>query len=184
MEGLIKGLVHVAIDAVEDAVRERGHGLGGDDDGEAPRRAAPQRADPDADGEEERDERSRSTWAEVRATRCLHLRMRMLILLALAALSPEWFGCPAGRLRAEGQRSGRAPGPSEFGAGEWPLLCWWASDDSIGLTMELFTLIFFPGIKDKRHERREDEGWKRVDGRNQPQHPAGRQNQVGRMSLD
>ncbi|PUZ48254.1 hypothetical protein GQ55_7G230700 [Panicum hallii var. hallii] len=64
MEGLIKGLVHVAIDAVEDAVRDRGHG-GGDDNDEAPRRGAPQRADPDADGEEDRDERSRSTWAEV-----------------------------------------------------------------------------------------------------------------------
>ena len=68
MEGLIKGLVHVAIDAVEDAVRERDHGRGGGDDDEAPRRRAPQRADPDADGEEERDKRSRSTWAEVRAT--------------------------------------------------------------------------------------------------------------------
>ncbi|OEL19080.1 Poly(U)-specific endoribonuclease-B [Dichanthelium oligosanthes] len=64
MEGLIKGLVHVAIDAVEDAVRDRGHGRGGDDE-EAPRRGAPQRAEPDADGEEDRDERSRSTWAEV-----------------------------------------------------------------------------------------------------------------------
>ena len=73
MEGLIKGLVHVAIDAV----RERDHGRGGGDDGEAPRRRAPQRADPDADGEEQRDERSRSTWAEVRATCCFHLRMRM-----------------------------------------------------------------------------------------------------------
>nr|CAB3485286.1 unnamed protein product [Digitaria exilis] len=62
MEGLIKGLVHVAIDAVEDAVRDRGHGR---DDDEAPRRGAPQRADTDADGEEDRDERSRSTWAEV-----------------------------------------------------------------------------------------------------------------------
>jgi poly(U)-specific endoribonuclease len=74
MEGLIKGLVHVAIDAVEDAVRDRGHG-GGDDNDEAPRRGAPQRADPDADGEEDRDERSRSTWAEVRAARCWHLRI-------------------------------------------------------------------------------------------------------------
>lgn len=70
MEGLIKGLAHVAIDAV----RDRGRGGGGDEDDEAPRRGAPQRADPDADGEEGRDERSRSTWAEVRATRFWHLR--------------------------------------------------------------------------------------------------------------
>ena len=73
MERLVKGLVHVAIDAVEDAVRDRGHGRGGgggDDDDEAPRRGAPQCAD----GEEDRGERSRSTWAEVRATRRWHLR--------------------------------------------------------------------------------------------------------------
>ncbi|XP_066343582.1 uncharacterized protein [Miscanthus floridulus] len=115
MEGLIKGLVHVAIDAVEDAVRERDHGRGGGDDDEAPRRRAPQRADPDADGEEERDERSRSTWAEV--------------------VSDQKGSDPDER--RDHRNSGR----------------------------------------DNRHERREDEGWKRVDGRNQPQHPAGRQNQ-------
>jgi poly(U)-specific endoribonuclease len=84
MEGLIKGLVHVAIDAVEDAVRERDHGRADDD--EVPRRRAAQSSDPDDDGEEERDERSRSTWAEVRATSCLHMRLPMLVLLALAAL--------------------------------------------------------------------------------------------------
>ncbi|KAL6651135.1 hypothetical protein ACP70R_010060 [Stipagrostis hirtigluma subsp. patula] len=60
MEGLIKGLVHVAIDAVEDAVR--GHG---DDEEAPPRRRSPHRAAPDADEEEDRDERARSTWAEV-----------------------------------------------------------------------------------------------------------------------
>ncbi|CAD6260133.1 unnamed protein product [Miscanthus lutarioriparius] len=115
MEGLIKGLVHVAVDAVEDAVRERDHGRGGGDDDEAPRRRAPQRADPDADGEEQRDERSRSTWAEV--------------------VSEQKGSDPDER------RDHRNAG------------------------------------RDNRHERREDEGWKRVDGRNQPQHPAGRQNQ-------
>ncbi|XP_062226301.1 uncharacterized protein LOC133924672 [Phragmites australis] len=62
MEGLIKGLVQVAIDAVEGAAGERDHG-----DDEAPRRRAPHRAAPDAEEEEEEDrnERSRSTWAEV-----------------------------------------------------------------------------------------------------------------------
>ncbi|KAG2573686.1 poly(U)-specific endoribonuclease-B-like isoform X2 [Panicum virgatum] len=113
MERLIKGLVHVAIDAVEDAVRDRGHGRGGggDDDDEAPRRGAPQCAD----GEEDRDERSRSTWAEV--------------------VSEHKGGGPDDE-RRDHRNSGR----------------------------------------DKRHERRDDEGWERVGGRNQ-QHPAGRQNQ-------
>ncbi|PAN39372.1 hypothetical protein PAHAL_7G238100 [Panicum hallii] len=114
MEGLIKGLVHVAIDAVEDAVRDRGHG-GGDDNDEAPRRGAPQRADPDADGEEDRDERSRSTWAEV--------------------VSEHKGGGPDDE-RRDHRNAGR----------------------------------------DKRHERRDDEGWERVGGRNQ-QHHGGRQNQ-------
>lgn len=113
MEGLIKGLVHVAIDAVEDAVRERGHGRADDD--EVPRRRAAQRSDPDDDGEEERDERSRSTWAEV--------------------VSEQKGSDP------DEHRDHRSSG------------------------------------RDNRHERRDDEGWKRADGRNQQQHHAGRQNQ-------
>jgi hypothetical protein len=51
MESLIKGLVKVAIDAVE--------GAGRDGDDEAPRRRTPHR-------EADNDERTRSTWAEVR----------------------------------------------------------------------------------------------------------------------
>ncbi|KAJ1272082.1 hypothetical protein BS78_06G175500 [Paspalum vaginatum] len=118
MEGLIKGLVNVAIDAVEGAVRERAHGRGGDEEEEeeAPRGRAPHRADADADGEEDRDERSRSTWAEVVS---------------------EQKGAGPDDERAGHRNSGR----------------------------------------DKRHERREDEGWERVEGRNQQQHPARRQNQ-------
>nr|CAB3487813.1 unnamed protein product [Digitaria exilis] len=112
MEGLIKGLVHVAIDAVEDAVRNRGHGR---DDDEAPRRAAPQRADTDAEGEEDRDERSRSTWAEVVS---------------------DHKGGEQDDERRDHRNSGR----------------------------------------DKRHERKDVDGWERAGGRNQ-QHPAGRQNQ-------
>ncbi|RLM66745.1 poly(U)-specific endoribonuclease-B-like [Panicum miliaceum] len=123
MEGLIKGLVHVAIDAVEDAVRDRGHGGGGgDDNDEAPRRGAPQRADPDADGEEDRDERSRSTWAEV--------------------VSEHKGGGPDDERRDH--------------RNSW---------------------------RDKRHERRDDEGWERVGGRNQ-QHHGGRQNQEGERIND
>ncbi|RCV34765.1 hypothetical protein SETIT_7G185200v2 [Setaria italica] len=112
MEGLIKGLAHVAIDAV----RDRGRGGGGDEDDEAPRRGAPQRADPDADGEEGRDERSRSTWAEV--------------------VSEQKDGGPD-----DGRRDHRNSGRDQ-----------------------------------RHHERRDEEGWERVGGRNQ-QHPAGRQNQ-------
>jgi hypothetical protein len=61
MEGLIKGLVKVAIDAVE--------GAGRDDDDEAPRRRTSHR---EADNEEEegREERTRSTWSEVRVATC------------------------------------------------------------------------------------------------------------------
>uniref|UniRef100_A0A0E0PC75 EndoU domain-containing protein n=1 Tax=Oryza rufipogon TaxID=4529 RepID=A0A0E0PC75_ORYRU len=56
MDGLIKGLINVAIDAVEGAGRgERG----GEDD--APRRHRPAREEEEGRG----DERSRSTWAEV-----------------------------------------------------------------------------------------------------------------------
>jgi poly(U)-specific endoribonuclease len=89
MEGLIKGLAHVALDAVQDEVRDRAHGRrGGGDDDEAPRTGAPQRADPDADGEEGRDERSRSTWAEVRARHSLlAFANNEEWLAALAALS-------------------------------------------------------------------------------------------------
>ncbi|TVU15018.1 hypothetical protein EJB05_38523 [Eragrostis curvula] len=95
MEGLIKGLVQVAIDAVEGAGRDRD----GDND-EAPRRRAPNRHA--ADEEEDRDERARSTWAEV--------------------VSGEQDDD-----RQDHRTSGR----------------------------------------DKRHERREDDGWERADGRRQ-----------------
>lgn len=54
MEGLIRGLVQVAIDAVEGAPRDR-------DDGDEGRR----RHRPAPDAQEDRDERERSTWAEV-----------------------------------------------------------------------------------------------------------------------
>jgi hypothetical protein len=55
MEGLLKGLAKVAIDALD----------GGGDD-EAPRRHRP--AAEDAEEEQEgREDRDRSTWAEVRA---------------------------------------------------------------------------------------------------------------------
>ncbi|KAG8065538.1 hypothetical protein GUJ93_ZPchr0004g39245 [Zizania palustris] len=60
MDGLIKGLINVAIDAVEGAGRGR-------DDEDAPRRHRPARDDRQHREEEEDrgDERSRSTWAEV-----------------------------------------------------------------------------------------------------------------------
>ncbi|GJN26850.1 hypothetical protein PR202_gb14811 [Eleusine coracana subsp. coracana] len=92
MEGLIKGLVKVAIDAVE--------GAGRDGDDEAPRRRAPNR-DADDHEEEDRDERARSTWAEV--------------------VSGEQDDD-----RQDHRNSGRG---------------------------------------DRRHERREDDGWERADGR-------------------
>jgi hypothetical protein len=57
MEGLIKGLAKAAIDALD----------GGGDD-EAPRRQRP--AAEDAEQEEGREDRDRSTWAEVRARGC------------------------------------------------------------------------------------------------------------------
>ncbi|GJN02190.1 hypothetical protein PR202_ga19514 [Eleusine coracana subsp. coracana] len=92
MEGLIKGLVKVAIDAVE--------GAGRDGDDEAPRRRAPNRDAGDHE-EEDRDERARSTWAEV--------------------VSGE---------QDEGRQDHRNSGRG-----------------------------------DRRHERREDDGWERADGR-------------------
>ncbi|KAL5216835.1 hypothetical protein ABZP36_008236 [Zizania latifolia] len=58
MDGLIKGLVNVAIDAVEGAGRGR-------DDEDAPRRHRPARDDQQEGSEDRGDERSRSTWAEV-----------------------------------------------------------------------------------------------------------------------
>uniref|UniRef100_A0A0E0KTE0 EndoU domain-containing protein n=1 Tax=Oryza punctata TaxID=4537 RepID=A0A0E0KTE0_ORYPU len=58
MDGLIKGLINVAIDAVEGA----GRGERGDED-DAPRRHRPAREEEEEEGRG--DERSRSTWAEV-----------------------------------------------------------------------------------------------------------------------
>lgn len=101
MEGLIKGLVKVAIDAVEGAPRER------DDGGDEARRSHRPARD-DQEEEEGREQRDRSTWAEV--------------------VSDQKGGEP------EEERRGPRPARTE--------------------------------------ERRNDEGWEKVGGRQQQQHPS------------